>query len=433
MSLPSLNPTKALQLFQLVRYASLVLIGVLFAKLGVSTYDIGVYESLIFLTSLLSFFWLSGVAQGMLSIYREGENDRSVISAAFFSMIIMSLISALAFRVLLTPYSIMANNPGILYFGGHIFWFMLLNGPAFMAEYILLLKKKSKMLAGYALVSYPIQVVLVIGPVMFGGGLDQAINGLVYAASFRLAIALLLVLRYGGTFVNLSEVKNLLAMSWPLILGTLLSGSAEYIDGVIVSRFFDESTFAVYRYGAKEFPLFILMAAAFSNAKISEVAQSHDLKASAEQLRKGASGMMKWFFPIAIILTLASPWLFVNFFNSDFNESAYVFNAYLLTLASRIMFPQTLLIGRGHTKVVMNVGILEIGMNVVLSLLLVTQFGIVGIAYASVIAYALEKVLLSIQAKKKLGVNTDQIIPIGPLVLWSVLLVLAHVGAYYIH
>ena len=432
MSLLSLNPTKALQLFQLVRYASLLLIGVLFAHFGLSTSDIGIYESLIFLASLLSFFWLSGVNQGVLSIYREGENDRTVIGSAFSSLIIMSLFSGFAFKVLLTPYSIMANNPEVLYFGGPIFWFMLFSGPAFMAEYILLIKKKSKSLAAYALVSYPIQVALVVFPVILGGGLEQALNGLIYAAVFRFVIALALVLKHGSLSIQVNMIKELLSVSWPLILGTLLSGSAEYIDGIIVSRYFDEATFAVYRYGAKEFPLFILMAAAFSNAKISEVAQSQDLNTTAIQLRKGAADMMKWFFPIAIVLTILSTWLFEHFFNSDFTESALVFNAYLLTLASRMMFPQTLLIGRGLTRAVMNVGIMEIGLNVVLSLILVTQFGILGIAYASVIAYAFEKVALSIEVSRKLNISADQIIPFGSLLMWSALLIVAHLGVYFL-
>ena len=398
-----------------------------------STYDIGIYESLIFLASLLSFFWLSGVTQGVLSIYREDENERSVIGSAFFSLIIMSLISGLAFKVLLTPYSVMANNPEVLYFGGPIFWFMLLSGPAFMAEYILLLKKKSKMLATYALVSYPIQVALVVVPIMLGNGLDQAINGLVYAAGFRFIIALALVVKHGNLSIDGSTIKELLFVSWPLILGTLLSGSAEYIDGMIVSRYFDEATFAVYRYGAKEFPLFILMAAAFSNAKISEVAQSSDLSSTATQLRKGAADMMKWFFPIAIVLTILSPRLFEHFFNTDFTQSAFVFNAYLLTLASRMMFPQTLLIGRGLTKTVMNVGMMEIGLNAVLSLILVTQFGILGIAYASVVAFAFEKLALSIQVKKRLNIRASQIIPAKPLLLWSFALLAAHLGIYFLH
>ena len=256
--------------------------------------------------------------QGVLSIYREGENDRTVIGSAFSSLMIMSLFSGFAFKVLLTPYSIMANNPEVLYFGGPIFWFMLFSGPAFMAEYILLIKKKSKSLAAYALVSYPIQVALVVFPVILGGGLEQALNGLIYAAVFRFVIALALVLKHGSLSIQVNTIKELLSVSWPLILGTLLSGSAEYIDGIIVSRYFDEATFAVYRYGAKEFPLFILMAAAFSNAKISEVAQSQDLNTTAIQLRKGAADMMKWFFPIAIILTILSTWLFEHFFNSDF-------------------------------------------------------------------------------------------------------------------
>ena len=410
-----------------MRYAGLLLIGVLFVQLGIPTADVGIYESLVFLSSFLSFFWLSGITQGLLALHKDEDESSGLFLSTFMVLGVMSVLAGVVFKLLITPFSIMSNNPDILYFGGPIFWFILLNGPASMAEYVLLLKKRSKLLGVYALVAYPIQVALVVSPILLGSGLEGALNGMVYSAGFRFMVAFILTISFGGLKVQLPVVKQLLLLSWPLILGTLLSGSAEYIDGVIVSRFFDEGTFAIYRYGAKEMPLFILMAAAFSNAQVNLIAQSDELKKAAEAVKKGSLEMLKWFFPIAILLTVLSPWLFTTVFNAEFGESALIFNAYLLTLASRMTFPQTLLIGRGFTKAVLNVGIIEILVNVGLSLILVQAVGLVGIAYASVVAYSVEKVLLTVRTKNQLNLNPTEFIAVKPLLLWTGLLVVVHV------
>lgn len=393
--------------------------------------DIGLYESLVFMASLLSFFWLSGITQGLLSIFREGEEEKPLIGSAFVAMLGMSLLAAVAFKLVLTPYSFISNNPEILYFGGPIFWFILLSGPAYMAEYILLLKQKSKALAAYSLVAYPAQFALVVVPIAFDFGLEEAINGLVYSSVIRFLVALFLVGIYGSFKIDLSATKKLLLVSWPLIIGTLLSGSAEYIDGLIVSRFFDEGTFAVYRYGAKEFPLFMLVAAAFSNAQVNLIAQADNLKEATQKVMQGAKQMINWFFPVAILLTIASPWLFKTFFNPEFSESALVFNAYLLTLGSRMLFPQTILVGCRQTKVVMQAAGLEVVLNVLLSLAFVNLFGLVGIAYATVLAYVFEKLLLTFQVHSELGLKPTEFIPFKSLLVWGSILLVIHIAVVF--
>ena len=171
----------------------------------------------------------------------------------------------------------------------------------------------------------------------------------------------------------------------------------------------------------------MLMAAAFSNAQVAKVAQAKKLEDAANDIKVGARQMMTWFFPIAIIFTAISPWLFQTFFNPEFAESALVFNAYLLTLASRMMFPQTILIGTGNTKWVMQAALLEVLLNVGLSLILVNLMGLVGIAYATVIAYGFEKVLLTWQAQRNLGLKASSLIPTKRLLLWSLALLAVHV------
>lgn len=404
-----LTPVRALQFFQVLRFGTFFLTGILFAKLGLSTYDIGIYEALLFLGSVLSFFWLSGLTQSLLANYQPKEKSREFFNA-FLVLSGISVLVFVAFRLLITPYSMMANNPEVLAHYATFSFYVLFIGPSFLAEYILLLKEKSKGLALYGIVAFGIQILAVAAPIALGYGLAEAMLGLVFSSLVRLLITLGLLAKYAEFKFDVDYIQQFLITAGPLMAATLLSGSAEYLDGFIVSKYFDEGTFAVYRYGAKEFPLVLLLANAFSNGMVPKVAQL-GIKEAAATIKKESLKLMHLFFPISIGFMLVSQWLYPRLFNADFAESAAVFNVYLLLVVSRLVFPQTLLIGLKKTTIIMWVAGLELTVNFGLSILFVHQFGLVGIAFATVIASVLDKLVLMFWLKRSEGISTSSYWP----------------------
>ncbi len=386
-----LNPVRALQLFQVMRFGAFFLTGVLFTKLGLGAYGIGIYESLLFLGSLLSFFWLSGLSQSLLANFRPAERSREFFNA-FLVLLGCSVLVFVLFRLLITPFTFLANNPEVLWHYGTFSWYVLLIGPAYLAEYILVLKERPKELVGYGILAFGSQLAFVTLPILLGYGLEEAIFGLVASAVLRFAVVVFLLFRFADFTVDKDFLRTFIITASPLIAGSLLSGSAEYMDGLIVSHYFNEETFAIYRYGAKEFPLVLLLANAFSNGLVPKVSQ--DIEVGMAEIRQGSLRMMHAFFPLSIGLMVLSPWAYPMLFSAEFAESAAAFNVYLLLVISRVLFPQTILIGLRHAKAIMYVSAVEISLNVGLSLLFVQWFGLVGIAYATVIAFALEKMLL---------------------------------------
>jgi O-antigen/teichoic acid export membrane protein len=223
--------------------------------------------------------------------------------------------------------------------------------------------------------------------------LEEALFGLVASSVLRFVITIGLLVKYAEFKLDTSFIQQFLVMAGPLMAATLLSGSAEYLDGFIVSKYFDEGTFAVYRYGAKEFPLVLLLANAFSNGMVPKVAQL-GVSEAVKTIKQESLKLMHLFFPVSIGFMLVSEWIYPRLFNADFTESAAVFNVYLLLVVSRLVFPQTLLIGLKKTKTIMTVAGLELAVNFGLSILFVQQFGLVGIAFATVIASVLDKFIL---------------------------------------
>jgi len=400
-----LTPVRALQFFQVLRFGTFFLTGILFAKLGLSTYEIGIYEGLLFLGSVLSFFWLSGLTQSLLANYQPKEKSKEFFNA-FLVLLGISVVVFVAFRLLVTPYSFMANNPEILAYYAPFSFYLLLIGPSYLVEYILLLKEKANALALYGVVAFGIQLVAVAGPIAFGYRVQEAMYGMAFSAVVRFVVLVALLFKYAEFTVDKGFVRQFLVTGGPLIGATLLSGSAEYLDGFIVSKYFDESTFAVYRYGAKEFPLVLLLANAFSNGMVPKVVQL-GVKEAASSIKKESLRLMHLFFPISIGMMLLSKWLYPALFNPEFIESAAVFNVYLLLVVSRLVFPQTLLIGLKRTSIIMWVAALEVAVNLGLSLILVGQFGLVGIAFATVVASLLDKLVLMFLLKQSEGISAS--------------------------
>lgn len=415
-----LGNISSLQFFQLARFSTFILIGVLLAKAGFSTAEIGQYETLIFISGAVSFFWLNGLIQGMLASHDNQPKNQFfgvfvVVSVLTVLMIAFLLIFEQTFSHLLLKSD---QIPLMTYLCAYLFFSV----PANLVEYIYLVKNQPEKIRWYAAISFSVMFVLVALPALLGFPLTHVVIGLLVSAALRYAWLIFILIREGKYQLTSGYINKLLKLSFPLIISALLSGSAQYIDGFIVSSHFDEAAFAVFRYGAREFPLVLLLANAFSVAMIPRFAQEANRAEAILQIKTYSRRLMHALFPASILMLALSHLLFPVVFNTSFTESATIFNIYLILVVSRLMFPQTILIGMKETGIIAWASLLEIVANVGLSLWFVQLWGLAGIAYATVIAYLFEKCFLAFILKTKYKVPVRQYLNISVLLIYSVLL-----------
>ena len=74
----NLSITRGFQIFQLFRFSALLLTGILLSKSNIEIEEIGVYEGLIFISGAVSFFWVNGILNGLLSQYKKEEANKNV-------------------------------------------------------------------------------------------------------------------------------------------------------------------------------------------------------------------------------------------------------------------------------------------------------------------------------------------------------------------
>ena len=141
-----------------------------------------------------------------------------------------------------------------------------------------------------------------------------------------------------------------------------------------------------------------------------------------QEIKSYSTKLMHGLFPLSIVMLALTHWLFPVIFNAGFRESATIFNIYLLLITSRLIFPQTILIGLKKTNAIALASLLEIILNVSLSLWFVVLWGLPGIAYGTIAAYLFEKLFLVFYLVKKTGISPGNYLNISLHLVYSLLL-----------
>lgn len=413
-----LNTVSAFQFYQLLRYSTLILIGIVFTKTALSQSAIGEYETFLFLSGAVSFFWLNGLLKAFLPLV--GKNaQRTNIFSVFVVLQIYSLLAAVFLFALQPYFSRFLLNGNEVPQTTLLLIFIFLIGPANLVEYYYLAQKRNKAIVIYGILSFLLQFILVVLPVVLGYNIGIALQGLVLSSFARYTWLWILMIINSEIHFSKSFVREHLKLGGPLVVATLLSGSAQFVDGFIVTSRFSEEAFAVFRYGARELPLAVLLSNALSNAMLPAFSDEDRLTENLEQLRLSVKKLMHFLFPLTAILLLISKPLFPILFNPDFEASATIFNIYLLLVISRLMMPQTILNGLKIGTPIMGASFFELVVNVALSLIFVQFWGMPGIAFATVIAYLFEKVILTVIVRQRLEISLSDYLPLGLFYLYS--------------
>jgi O-antigen/teichoic acid export membrane protein len=456
-----------LQFFQLFRYGSAFLISIILPRAGILPGDIGIFESFLFFAGVISYFWITGLIQALLPLasqqnplasritppesrsssthpnpsLKSGRGLRIIHPASrvtrhasrefFNSAVLLLLFSVLASLALWLGSPALGSLVGqelpreIV---GLVILYLVLFAPSSLVEYGYVLAGETKKLVRYGIIAFSLQILFVGIPVIVGLGVKGAMWGMIAAGGFRTIWLIIMLIRNGDFHISLPFWKRYLALGGPIMVSVLLSGSALYINGFIISARFDPATFAIFRYGARELPIVALLAYALSNAMVPIIAR--DGTENGLRILKERSGRMaSWMFPLTVAVVLVAYFLFPLVYGKNFTDSAGVFNLYLLLITSRLLFPQTILLAAQKTNIQMLAALLELILNISLSLILVQVWGIRGVALATVIAYYFERIFLMAYTRIALGIPVKQYVEVKRHLLWTGILLLAFLFA----
>ena len=432
-----INNISGLQLFQLLRFVVFFIISIVFTKSHLTPAEIGSWEMFMFIASFMSFFWVTGIIQSLLPLYnrnrsfrRLGENisEKSPeIFNAFLLLLAFSLMFFLTGHALKYNFSVYGNTGSTPYLN-LLLLYLFLGSPVCLIEYIYLLMNRPHRIFQYGIYTFLAQLLFIIVPILAGKDIIWAIYGLLLISLVRWVWLIMLLFRYSEFRISLDFMKEHLKLGWPLIITSLISGSAQYIDGIIVSAHFDDpGMFAIFRYGAKEFPVVMMLATGLSNAMLPQFGTRAKIRESLEVIKKKSRNLMHYLFPMAMLVLLFARWLYPRMFTPDFMRSADIFMIYIMLVIPRLLFPQTIIIGRKRTGVAMSAAIFELALNIPLSLWLVKDYGAVGVALATFAVYFMSKLYMAGYLWVKMKIKPGEYIPLMTFFIYSVLLTILFV------
>ena len=422
-----------LQLFQLMKFTVFLIISIVFTKSHLTRAEIGAWEMFLFISGLVSFFWVTGIIQSLLPLYhrnrtyrKTGDNGTGKSPEIFNAFLLLSFFSLMIFAIghaLKGSFSVF-NFSGNVPYLNLLLLYVLLSSPVCLIEYIYLLNNRSHRIFQYGLYTFILQLILVITPVLMGKDIIWAVYGLLAVTGLRWVWLIILLRRYTEMKISSKFMKEHFYLGLPLVITTMISGSAQYIDGIIVSAVYrDPAWFAWFRYGAKEFPLALMLANGLSNAMLPEFSTRTQMKDSLAKIREKSKRLMHICFPSTMVIMLFARWIYPRMFTPEFQKSADIFLLYSLLVIPRLIFPQTIIVGRKKTNITLIAAVLEIALNVPLSLLMIKWgYNIVGVALATFVVYLISKLYLVIYLWAKMKIRPSEYIPVKIYALYSFML-----------
>lgn len=415
---------KALQAFQLMRQGSIILTGILLANSTIGIQAIGQFELLLFIGTTISLFWVSSFLHALLPLYPKlsFEKQRDLIFNAYLIFLAAGIFLFLLFllaKPILLP--LLTGQEDIPFFWLYLCFFII-NLPSYLIEYIYLLDNRPKHIFSFGVLSFGLQFLVIVLPVYLGYGLGPGFQGLLALGIIKHLWTLRLVFRKGQPSVDLELMRPYWKLSIPLMGVAILGSFTLFFDNWLVGSVFkSEATFAIFRYGARELPLVTALSMAFGAALIPEIAKSQDFALA--QIKQKSAYLMHLLFPISALLMITSYWWFPKVFSHEFMDSITIFNVYLLLIISRLVFPNSILVGKKWTNIQFWATAAGLGMNVMLSWWWVHSIGLLGIAYATIVAFFGEKLIMIIALQWK-GIKFNSYIPCLTWSLYSAALLL---------
>lgn len=417
-----------------LRQLSLITVAILLSKLFVIN-DIGELEGLQYLLLTFTIFWVNGLLQWILPTYQNTLQEEKILFLQRVFFIFLALTSIIFVFFLLNKtfvFSFFLKQSPVEH-NEIFFLYGLFFIPTFLLEYTFFLKKKYTNILIFSILTFLFQNAAVLIAGFFQGGIFELLCVWLILAIIRF-IALVVEL----DFFKFKTVKStswtyfqIFSSAFPLIAYAFIGQWAVAFDAWLVNWYYngDSAQFAIFRYGAREFPIVMALATGLSNAASASIASDYENGVNA--LKNKSLQLMHWLFPLTFLLLISSDFLYPLVFSNAFRDSVIIFDIFLILIVSRLLFPHTVAVGLRMFKEILVISITELLLNIILSAIFVQYWGIAGIAFGTWIACLFEKLAIAFWLYYKKGISISSYMGLNYWTIYSALLMICFAIKYY--
>lgn len=399
-----------IQIYQFIRFGSTLFIFWALSRIF-SIEQIGITEKNLLIANFVTFFWLQAIQTHFLK-----KNTYSYNHYASFILLISTFASV---SILLCSFW----NRMYIFSGLYVLFYPF----GTLLEMYWIGQAKNKSLIQYSIFFYGTWMIVITLTAYLSHSLWTVYGAWIGILVIRMIFCVIYIpfhfVKLRRSFFN--------SLSW-LMLTFLVAGSAEYIDGFLVDFFFNKEILAQFRYGAREIPIFIIMANSLSLWITQSIAHSKKEKLNEvlHKVKHRSSQYLVFSVSISILLICISTPVYGYVYGSQYIQSSFVFDIMLLLVVSRFIFSNSILLGLGLDKIQFMITCIELFVNVLFSIIGAYFWGMYGVAMATVVAYLIEKMMLATYLYRKKQIKPTFYVSI-PFVFISYLLMLSVLWVKY--
>lgn len=418
----------ALQFFNVMRFAAFFIVSILLVRIPLSVDQIASYEYVLFLSSIVTGWWIHGFIQGFMAdggqtksvdkgvLFRSYSRLFFVFGTAMFA-VVSGGIEVLAF------YGVLSKPPTGFYF--YLLFHFLLQGLILLIYYAHQ-KGWKKFIYLFSIYFFLIYVGSFFVLLKEGVLLD-----VVYRYLLVFALPVVAVWFY---FYKKSEQGSPRQPFLPhvphLTILMLIQGIgflSLWSDGFWVQYFYGTGeVFAFFRYGGRELPFFVILTTTFSTAMIHASSTGQGL----DRIKKGSQRFIRLFLPLSLILMLSSHFLFSWVYSDAFIPASFVFDLYVLLILVRVLFPRPILMAHRLFRPLLWVSVGELVINVVVSVALYWSLGVLGLILGTLAAHSFELGASLYLVRTRLRITMQRYVPVRLYLTFAITVVLAFVIKY---
>lgn len=350
---------------------------------------------------------LTGMLNGTL--YYRGNKSGSIslaISSAvvqaglsgFLSGTILWLSASLISTWLNIPHLLLALQFFSLYIG--------LGVVVSVAEPVFVLLHRKKWLLWYNLVVHVFEVTLVVSLFYLRFSITEVFQFLIISPILRGLLLSFMISAHVRINLNvIGEVKTALPYAFGLFIAVLAGVVTLQIDTWVVRTLIsDHQQFALFEIGARKIPFMAAMISAIASVLIVNFRgkeSGNDIRQLFFRMRQASGYLFRFILPMLVVVGIFADDLLVILYEK-YADSAPIFRVYLGIVTLQFFFADTYLLASGRSLLVAKIGLIEMVLNLILSILFLNVFGLIGPAWATLFVFIFYQ-LAAMVASVRLG------------------------------
>jgi O-antigen/teichoic acid export membrane protein len=371
-----------------------------------------------------------------------------LIYAMFGTILTGTVISTLYYRAGTSDHKGQAAGVALLlsFIGGLIvafasyagapFWAGLLNAPglensfrmfapylffgvfAASAEPLFVIYQRKKWLVGYTLAYNLIESALIVIPFAAGLPIEHVVLIMSAGPALRSIAVVLFAMKHHvklpGPGVLRRELRPSIGYAAGIIMVSIAGIAAVEADKWIVGIFFEsDALYAIYVVGAKKLPFIGAITSAIAAGVVAQYSSLLKQKHYTEALyacRRASTIVISILLPMIAVSWVLSEHILVLLFEK-YADSAPIFRIYLYVLLSNSVFVSSFVLAHGLSRINALTGLMELIVNIALSITLIHYIGLEGPAWATLAAHISYTIILLLYCKYRLGLSPGVFFP----------------------